>query len=70
MSDQNPRGANGAPKSDKALLRAGVKLVFAPTFPLREAFGEMHQPFEPATNVEDWSVLNQNQSFLEANHEP
>ena len=43
-------------EAEEALLRAGVKLAMAPTFPLRGTAGEMHEPFEPATAIEDWSV--------------
>ena len=42
--------------AEEALLRAGAKAVA--TFPLRGTFGEMHQPFEPATEIEDWNAIS------------
>ena len=27
------------------------------TFPLRGTFGEMHQPFEPVADLDDWGAL-------------
>lgn len=39
------------------LVREKPQGVAVPTFPLRGTPGEMHDPFEPAVNPDDWDAL-------------
>lgn len=38
-------------------VREQSDVASEPTFPLRGTFGEMHDPFEPAVDPDDWEAL-------------
>ena len=39
------------------LVRESTDAAPTVTFPLRGTFGEMHQPFEPVADTDDWDAL-------------